>query len=367
MVIRGNSRGNGSQLARYLTTQGDNEAIHLLEVDGNTHATAKQLHDTLLSMSLMAELTKSAKGLYHAQINPAYGEDKAMTDTNWQQAVDILAKELGFGGQRRAIVLHEKKGRTHAHVVWERYDYQTGKIIDTPFNYLAHDRARQAMERVFTQQQTPVKNNRQPELKEQLTEYWNNTVTATEFIKAVEQAGYLLAAGIAKRPFMVVDDHGRSFDLVRQLKGINTKAVRERLGNIGLMPEKKAIAQIRERQQAHAKDKATSSPQKPKNRDLSVLAHEFTNNKKSMLAGEKKKETIKEYTETRETIIQKQEQTPTGTVADKKMAATKDFAENKTQTLSREDRKQALINDMRQQLRDYQRPQSRDQGISIGE
>ena len=345
MVTRGNSRGNGSQLARYLTTQGDNEAIHLLEVDGNTHATARQLHDTLLSMSLMAELTKSAKGLYHAQINPAYGEDKAMSDTDWQQAADILGKALGFEDQRRAIVLHEKKGRTHAHVVWERYDYQTGKMIDTPFNYLAHDRARQAMERVFTQQQTPVKNKRQPELKEQLTEYWNNTVTATEFIKAVEQSGYLLAAGIAKRPFMVVDDHGRSFDLVRQLKGINTKAVRERLGNIGLMPEKKAIAQIRERQQTHGKDKTSSSPQKPKNRDLTVLVHEFANNKKSMLAGEKKKETARLFVQSETEIAVEQ-----NTKKDGKLELAKNFTDNRNTTLSREERKHILIAEIKAQI-----------------
>lgn len=351
MVIRGNNRGNGSQLARYLTTKGDNEAIRILDVDGSPDATDKQLHDTLLSMSLMSELTKSDKGLYHAQINPAYGEDKAMTDSDWQQAADMLGKALGFDHQRRAIVLHEKKGRVHAHVVWERYDYQTGKMIDTSFNYHAHDRARQEMERIFAQEQTPKKNKRQPELKEHLTQLWNNTETAAEFIKQVEQSGYLLAAGVVKRPFMVVDDTGRSFDLVRQLTGIKTKAVRERLKGYYLIPEKQAIEQMRQR-----KEEKTLSLQKTESRDLTALADDFADNKTKMLAGEKKKEHAAMYAQTKQQTL-----TPQGTEApNSKQAIAQSFADNRNTALSREERKQALIAEMKAQFTTHQKNRSHD-------
>jgi hypothetical protein len=79
MVIRGRIRGNGKQLAAYLLSQGDNEHIEILDVDGKEGANDNDLHRILATMSLTSELTKSDKGLYHVQINPAYGEDVAMT------------------------------------------------------------------------------------------------------------------------------------------------------------------------------------------------------------------------------------------------------------------------------------------------
>lgn len=249
MVIRGNIRGNGEQLAHYLLSGEANEHIQIVEVDGRLNATDKYLHQTMQGMSLTAELTKSQKGLYHAQINPAYSEDRQMTQTDWLKATDILAHELGLSEQRRVIVLHTKKNRTHAHVVFERYDHQTGKIIDHKFSRLAQDRARKEMERVFEHQPTPHRNQHRPELKEALTEFWHQTETGQDFIRTVHANGYLLAEGVPRHPFMVVDEHGRSFDLVRQLKGVRIKDVRQRLRHEKLIPEKEAIELMRQKQE----------------------------------------------------------------------------------------------------------------------
>lgn len=71
MVIRGNARGNGRQLASYLLAQKDNEGIRILDIDGQTNPDPKDLHRALFTMDISSELTKSEKGLYHAQINPA--------------------------------------------------------------------------------------------------------------------------------------------------------------------------------------------------------------------------------------------------------------------------------------------------------
>ena len=38
----------------------------------------------------------------------------------FEQAIDAIEKKLGFEGQPRAIVFHEKEGRRHAHCVWSR-------------------------------------------------------------------------------------------------------------------------------------------------------------------------------------------------------------------------------------------------------
>ncbi|WP_139361616.1 relaxase/mobilization nuclease domain-containing protein [Spirosoma sp. 209] len=249
MVIRGAIRGNGRQLAQYLLSGEANERVQVMDVAGRLNATDAYVHQTLQSMSMTSELTKSQKGLYHTQINPAYSEDRKMSEKDWLKAADILGNELGLPEQRRVIVLHTKKGRTHAHVVWERYDHKTGKVIDNKFSRLAQDRARKEMERVFEQQPTPHRNQHRPELKEALTNLWNQTETGKEFVKAVHESGYLLAEGVPRHPFMVVDEHGRSFDLVRQLKGIRIKEVRQRLRNETLMPEKEAIELMRQKQE----------------------------------------------------------------------------------------------------------------------
>lgn len=257
MVIRGRIRGNGRQLAQYLLTKGENERIDILEVNGNTKAKDRHVHDALFAMNITAELTKTGKGLYHAQINPAYTEDKKMTAVQWQQAADVLAAELKLSEQNRVIVLHTKKGRTHAHVVWERYDHERGKIIDNKFSRLAQDRARKEMEKIFEHKKTPERNEKRPEMKKTLSEIWRFSADGKTFMLAASAAGYRLAAGEKRRPFMVVDGTGRSFDLVRQLDKVNTKAVREKLQGLKLPTEKKAIADVRATQQEKNISKAS--------------------------------------------------------------------------------------------------------------
>ena len=244
MVIRGRTRGNGRQLGDYLLAEAENDNVQILDVEGRLSFTSKQLKETLLSMSLTSELTRSDKGLYHAQINPAYGEDE-LTPEKWFQAADILAGELGLQDQRRVIVLHSKKGRTHAHVVWERFDHEKRKMVSDSFSRLAQDRARQAMEQVFEMKKTPVRNQRRPEMKESLSDLWKKCKTGGEFVQRAKALGYTIAAGVQRRPFMVVDITARSFDLVRQLIGVKTKEVKEKLRGEKLPLEKVAIEQAR--------------------------------------------------------------------------------------------------------------------------
>ncbi|QDK82614.1 hypothetical protein EXU85_29990 [Spirosoma sp. KCTC 42546] len=279
MVIRGNIRGNGEQLAHYLLSGEANENVQIIEVDGRLNATDKYLHQTMQGMSLTAELTKSQKGLYHAQINPAYSEDRKMTHKDWLRAADILGHELGLSDQRRVVVLHTKKNRTHAHVVFERYDHQTGKVVDNKFSRLAQDRARKEMERVFEHQPTPHRNKHRPELKETLTTLWSQTETGKDFVRAVHDSGYLLAEGVPRHPFMVVDENGRSFDLVRQLKGIRIKDVRQRMRNEKLIPEKEAIELMRQKQEGSS-DSSKAEQQRDTDRETAVhTASAFWDNK----------------------------------------------------------------------------------------
>jgi len=249
MVVSGDPRGNGNQLAHYLITMGENTHIHVLEVDGRLHPTDEYLLQTMKNMSFVSELAKGPKGFHHCEIspNPTNGEDRRMSVDDWLQAADILGQELGLENQRRVIVLHDKKNRLHAHVVWERYDHTQGKMISDSFSRLAQDRARIKMEQVFNHTPTPYRNKARPELKTAMTNIWNQTKTGAEFIKAVQDNGYMLAEGVLSHPFRVVDENGRSFDLVKQVTGVRTKEVRQRLRNEKLTPEKQAIEIMRNR------------------------------------------------------------------------------------------------------------------------
>lgn len=241
MVIRGKTRGNGKQLAKYLLTKGDNEVVSVLEIRGT--ANPDNLHKSLLEMSLTSELTKSDKGLYHAQINPAYGEDRKMETSDWMKAAQIMEKELGLENQKRAIILHEKKGRVHAHIVWERYDHQKGVMISDSFSRLAQDRARKSMELSFEQKPTPHRNTQKAVIKEELSALWANARSGEHFIALANAQGYFIGIG-RERPYVVFDETGRSFDLARQLKGVKTKDIKTRFQDITLSTEKKIIASI---------------------------------------------------------------------------------------------------------------------------
>lgn len=246
MVIRGNTRGNGRQLGNYLLARGENERIKVFDIRGTSQP--NDLKKSLIEMSLTSELTRSGKGLYHAQINPACGEDRQMSRDNWLRAAEILEAELKLAGQKRVIVLHEKQGRIHAHVVWERYDHEKGRMISDSYSRLAQDRARQSMEKELEHSRTPQRNPNRPDMILRLTEVWNCTASGKDFIQEAMNHGYIMARGLRRRPFVVVDKEGRSFDLVRQLKNIKTKDVTERLKGESLMSEKQALAYIKQQQ-----------------------------------------------------------------------------------------------------------------------
>lgn len=255
MVVRGKIRGNGSQLAKYLLTKGDNDNVQVLEIVGT--AQERDLRKSLLEMSLTSELTKTDKGLYHVQICPAYGEDRKMTDEDWKRAAEIIEQEAGYSGQKRVIVLHEKKGKIHAHVVWERFNHEKGVMIPNKFSRLAQDRARVTIEQVFEHARTPERNKQRPEMKQYLSDMWRETENASSFMKQIAERGYVIAAG-TQRPFMVIDNDGRSFNLVRQLDKVKTSEVRDRFKTTKLVKEKEAIEQVRAKQKAH-KSKAQST------------------------------------------------------------------------------------------------------------
>src|SRR5690348_3328722 len=104
MIIKGKSRGAAAKLGAHLLRADTNERIQILELQSPTGDLTEAFRD----WQTISEGTNGKLGLYHANISP--GTDYTMTPEQWQRAVEVLEKELGFTGQPRAVILHEKDG-----------------------------------------------------------------------------------------------------------------------------------------------------------------------------------------------------------------------------------------------------------------
>lgn len=259
MIIKGKSRSNAKQLATYLLRADPRygaEKVTVLEV----HSAAPNLIEAFRDWEAVGEGTRGDKPLYHAQISPAPQYADAMTADQWKRSADILARELGLEQQPRAIVVHDGNGRPHAHVVWQRTDVDTMKLVDDGWNYRAHERASAALENEFGHEPVPGKHakrdrEKQPEIPK---ESYNQTdrmiaertgITKEEriahttalqqasdsgqaFKAALEDAGYVLAQG--DRGYVMVDGTGTPFALSRYVDGMKAKDVKAFMADVPL-------------------------------------------------------------------------------------------------------------------------------------
>lgn len=247
MVIKGRIRGNGRQLADYLLDKGENDKVALFDIRGTSQP--GNLRKSLIEMSLTAELSgRTSKGLYHVQINPDPAASYQMTAAQWVRAAEIIEEQTGFTGQKRIMVLHEKDNRLHMHVAWERYDHDTGKMIDNKHSRWAQNRARIQMEKEFGHTLTPEKNTKRPALKKMITGLWQQTPDGDSFRQALSNHGLTIARTGAYRDLVLVDESGRSFDLAGMISGIRAKEVSEQIRRVDLPSEKTVIKSIRTHQ-----------------------------------------------------------------------------------------------------------------------
>lgn len=251
MIIKGKSRGNGAQLGRYLVRHGENEIIRVVEIRG---LSATDVPSAVLEMDALAAGARTEKGLYHAHINtPA---DERMTDQQRAYAVDRLESALGLTGQPRVVVVHEKKGREHCHIVWSRIDLDRMAAIPDSHNYRKHEQVARDLERAFgfrrvqgahAERDGRARPSRTPDqaemqqaertglsalqVKAEITGLWRTTDSGRAFAEALAQAGYILARG-DRRDFVVIDPNGGTHSLSRRIEGARAKDIRTRMADI---------------------------------------------------------------------------------------------------------------------------------------
>src|ERR1035438_4252812 len=132
MILKGNQRGSGQQLATQLLNADNNQRVEILELRGSV---AQDLHGAFEEWSACAMATQCLKYLYSLSINPDPRQG-GLTRAQYFDLIERTEKELGLSGQPHAVVLHvHNDGREHYHVVWSRIDIDNPKAV-----HIAHDR-----------------------------------------------------------------------------------------------------------------------------------------------------------------------------------------------------------------------------------
>ncbi|MFV0411152.1 MAG: relaxase/mobilization nuclease domain-containing protein [Paracoccus sp. (in: a-proteobacteria)] len=248
MILKGSCRTNGTDLATHLMNGYDNERAELSEVRGSI---ADDLHGAFAEIELIASGTRAQKPLFSLSINP----HEALTREQYFVAIDAIESKLGFAGQPRAVVFHEKEGREHCHVVWSRIDAESMKAIPDSFYkarlcdmavVLAEQFGHELPEglkrwkeknRKFDEKLEPTLAETANEKKtgvsaedrwKDITAAYTQADSAAAFVNALEEKGYVLARGDS-RAYVIVDRFGDVHSLSRYLKGVRAKDINARL------------------------------------------------------------------------------------------------------------------------------------------
>lgn len=281
MILKGNQRGNGADLATHLMNAFDNESVEVAQVHG---AVADDLHGAFAEFEVISRGTRAKEYLYSVSISPP----QKLTREQYFEAIGMIEERLRLSGQPRAVVFHVKDGREHAHVVWSRIDTARMRAV-----HMAHDRRRlmdvavelsrkygldmpdglqawEAKQKYEKQRLEPTLAERAQEQatgitpeqrRAEITAAYEASDSAEAFRAALEQKGYVLARG-DRRGLVVVDKLGSPHSLTRYIKGHKASAVKKKLAP--LTPDQlpsvdQAKEQMRQRMQAQADLSAESA------------------------------------------------------------------------------------------------------------
>lgn len=258
-------------LATHLQRTDENDWATVISIDGT--ARPDDLAASLKSMQRATELTRGKTGLFHLAISPRDEEGHRMKVEDWETCVRAAEQEFGLAGQPRAVVMHQKEGGIHIHAVWQLTDTEKQKLIDIRHEYhrckklgremekqLGHEPVKPKNERNHTfsrDQQQQAKRTKDDIARRRawLTSQWTQSTSADDFRKRLQDKGYLLTKG-DRAGFVVVDRKGEVMNLAREIEGVKTAAIRERMEQ-SCQPFKQTAAvqeRIRQNYKARAED-----------------------------------------------------------------------------------------------------------------
>ena len=251
MILVGNQRGGGKQLALHLLKE-ENDHVQVYELRGFL---AQDLQGALNEAYAVSRGTRCKQYLFSLSLNPPSSAEVGTAD--FEAAIARIEKELGLDGQPRAIVFHEKEGRRHGHAVWSRIKTDDMKAVHLAYTKkilmgmarelflehgwtmprgLAQSDARDPRNFSLAEWQQAKRQGKDPRaIKAVLQDAWAISDTKASFIHALEERGYRLAKG-DRRSFVALDMHGEVYAVPKWI-GVRTKAVRQRLGNEDDLPD----------------------------------------------------------------------------------------------------------------------------------
>lgn len=277
MILKGSQRSGSCQLATHLLNDKENDHVTLQDVRGFVSA---DLRGAMVEAAAVAKGTRCRQPVFSLSLNPP--KDAQASVANLVDAADRAEEVLGLQGQPRAIVIHEKNGRRHAHVVWSRIDAQEMKAINLPHFknrlkslskelYLEHgwqlpdghkeNGWKNPLNFTLAEWQQANRLGLDPrEIKQIFGEAWAASDNLASFKNALEERGYCLAKG-DRRGIVATDLTGQVFSVARW-SGVKTKDIRQKLGDGERLPavadvQKDLRKRVSERLRDHlAKDKA---------------------------------------------------------------------------------------------------------------
>ena len=243
MYIKGGSRRNIGFWAKHLTDRKANDRADLIDKRG---LAAENLRDMMREMMQDAQLTRAKNFMYIASFNPTEGE--TLTERQWERAYEIFEKQRGIPeGQQRIVYEHEKKGRIHRHVVWNRIDTENMRAFPDSLDLKVCEAAKHEIEAELQLQKTPGLLKRDPDLpppernppswemfrgqksgidprdvKSEVTAIFRESQNPADFVAGLEAHGYQLCIG-DRRDFVILDTAGHTHSLARRLEGVKAK------------------------------------------------------------------------------------------------------------------------------------------------
>lgn len=267
MILKGSQRGGPRQLAVHLMKVGklsdkDNEAendhVTLVELRGFV---SNDIYGAMAETLAVARGTKCDKCVFSLSMNPP--KDAELSTDAFIEAADRVEEALGLMNQPRAIVIHEKYGRRHAHVVISRIKAETMKAINLPFFKL---KLKELSKEFFLEngwelpeghkangwrsplnfslaewQQAKRQGIDPREVKAIFQQAWQRSDNLASFRNALEEHGYFIAKG-DRRGFVALDLNGEVYSLTR-FSGVKTKELESRLGTGQDLP---GVSQVKE-------------------------------------------------------------------------------------------------------------------------
>jgi hypothetical protein len=246
MILKGSQRGGGLQLARHLLKTEDNEHVEVHELRGFL---SSDLEGAFREAHAVSKGTRARQFLFSLSLNPPATERVSVEE--FEAAIEQVERKLGFEGQPRAVVFHEKDGRRHAHAVWSRIDTERMRAINLPhFKLKLRDVSRELYLEHGWKMPRGLANSKERDpatfdrgeweqakrggqdakaLKLMFRECWLISDSKAAFANALKARGYTLARG-DRRGHVVVDFRGEVYAIAKWID-LKAKDVRARLGD----------------------------------------------------------------------------------------------------------------------------------------